>query len=372
MRFQATASPVPLTGDDPAASAVRHAAKALADGQTVVVHDDEVCVLAVAAAAVDAGTIAHFARSARGLVCVAMSPDRVQGLGLRMHPRGVDVRAPAFTLSVDSRVGTTTGISAADRAATIHELRATEPNLALVVPGHILPIRTAEGGVRSQPAYPEACVDLARVAGIEPVVAVCSMLDDEGHLLSASALAASPEFHHLPAVSARQLATYLAERAASDVQHFRDAMSALVSGVAAVTTRDAAGRPRGLLATSLASYTDDPPSLLLSVAHTSRTHDTLVAAPRFGVHLLASDQGDVGRVLSSRADDKFAAFDWTWEGDVPRIAGTLAYLRCTHGTAFSHHDHSIVVGDVEHVEVSGATPLVYFQRHMKWSMGPVP
>ena len=155
---------------------------------------------------------------------------------------------------------------------------------------------------------------------------------------------------------------------------FADVMAAHCAGVAVATcSRDAAGAagrvPLGLAVTSLSAYTAAPPSVLLSVDVTSRSHDALLAADAIGVHLLAHDQAEVARVFSSKRDDKFADADWAWDGDVPRLGGVLAYLRCRPDRRFAHRDHTIVVATVEAAWIErDARPLVYLDRRLEWHL----
>lgn len=151
---------------------------------------------------------------------------------------------------------------------------------------------------------------------------------------------------------------------------FIDAMSVLCSGVAVVSARRADGVPCGLVATSVSSFSASPPSVLVSIAHASRCHGALSECEHFGVHLLAADQEPVAAEFAGLGDDKFGAVDWSWDGDVPRVAGPLAYLRCRRSALFELYDHTLIVGDV----VSGATrtgdPLVYMARSLRWRLAP--
>jgi flavin reductase (DIM6/NTAB) family NADH-FMN oxidoreductase RutF len=156
----------------------------------------------------------------------------------------------------------------------------------------------------------------------------------------------------------------------SGTEAFREAMSLLAGGVAAVTARDRAGRPRGMLATSVTSYTDAPPSLLISAAHSSRTHAPLIDATGIGVHLLCLEQHPLARTLASRSDDKFAEIAWDWDADVPRIDGSLAYMRCRLAHHYTHYDHTILIADVESTELNEAPPLIYFKRTLSWQLTP--
>jgi flavin reductase (DIM6/NTAB) family NADH-FMN oxidoreductase RutF len=149
---------------------------------------------------------------------------------------------------------------------------------------------------------------------------------------------------------------------------FRDAMAALCSGVAVVTTRRDDGSPCGLVATSVSSFSADPPSVLVSVGHTSRCHQALTEHEHFGVHLLSAEQTEVAEEFAGLGDDKFADFDWAWDGDVPILGGVLAYLRCRRSALFELYDHSIFIGDVVGGSRSDGKPLVYMDRSMDWRL----
>ena len=151
---------------------------------------------------------------------------------------------------------------------------------------------------------------------------------------------------------------------------FLEAMASLASGVAVITTRKPDGDPCGLAATSVSSYSAHPPSMVASIAHVSRCHDALVASERFGVHLLRSDELELARLFASRVDDKFAAVGWSWDGEVPVLEGTLAYLRCRRSAAFAHHDHTVLVGDIEDGRLGEGSPLLYARRRMDWLLRP--
>jgi flavin reductase (DIM6/NTAB) family NADH-FMN oxidoreductase RutF len=151
---------------------------------------------------------------------------------------------------------------------------------------------------------------------------------------------------------------------------FHEAMASLASGVSVLTARRADGEPCGLAATSVSSYSANPPSLLVSVAHDSRCHDALADSERFGVHILHAGEEQVARVFASRGDDKFAGLDWRWDGDVPELAGALAYLRCRRAESLSRYDHTILIGDIEDGRLQQAEPLLYARRRMDWLLHP--
>src|SRR5690606_33754761 len=114
--------------------------------------------------------INFMAREGRGLICLAMAPEKIDRLGLpMMASRNQSPYGTAFTVSIEARTGVTTGISAADRAHTIKV--AASPNARpedLVTPGHVFPLRAQKGGVLVRAGQTEGSVDLARLAGLEP------------------------------------------------------------------------------------------------------------------------------------------------------------------------------------------------------------
>ena len=158
---------------------------------------------------------------------------------------------------------------------------------------------------------------------------------------------------------------------AGDVDElFGEAMASLASGVSVITARRADAQPCGLAATSVSSYSANPPSLLVSVAHESRCHEALATCERFGVHILHAGEEPIARVFAGRGDDKFAGLDWRWDRDVPELAGSLAYLRCRRVESLSRYDHTILIGDIEAGRHEHAEPLLYARRRMDWLLHP--
>jgi len=163
----------------------------------------------------------------------------------------------------------------------------------------------------------------------------------------------------------------LTDRVDTDVNDlFKDAMSSLASGVAVLTARRDDGNPCGLAATSVASYSAHPPSLLASVAHSSRCHSALTATEHFGVHILRADEAGTAEVFAGKGDDKFAGLDWRWDADVPQLMGTIAYLRCRRAANFECYDHTILIGDIESGRFQHGEPLLYARRRMDWLLTP--
>lgn len=145
-------------------------------------------------------------------------------------------------------------------------------------------------------------------------------------------------------------------------------MASLASGVTVITARRPDGEPCGLAATSTASFSAEPPSVMVSIAHASRCHDTLAGCERFGVHILGADEEPAARLFASREDHKFARLEWTWDGEVPELAGAIAYLRCRRSDTFARYDHSILIGDLEGGRHGHGEPLLYAHRRMNWML----
>jgi flavin reductase ActVB len=151
---------------------------------------------------------------------------------------------------------------------------------------------------------------------------------------------------------------------------FHEAMASLASGVAVVTARRPDGDPCGLAVTSVTSYSAHPPSLLVSIAHSSRCYEALAGSERFGVHILRSDELDLAHVFAGRGEDKFGGVDWEWDGEVPELRGTLAYLRCRRAAGLEHYDHTVLIGDLERGRLEEGEPLLYARRRMDWLLHP--
>ena len=160
--------------------------RALAAGEIVIVTDDEDREnegdLVMAAEKATPEAINFMAMHGRGLICVPVSNERAEQLGLqRMVAQNREMYKTDFTVSVDAAHGVTTGISAYDRAKTITTI--ADPNAKpedLVQPGHIFPLRAKEGGVLRRAGHTEAAVDLARLAGLQPAGVLCEILHDDG------------------------------------------------------------------------------------------------------------------------------------------------------------------------------------------------
>ncbi len=221
---------------------VEEAIAALARGEMVVVADDEDREnegdLILAAEKVTPEAINFMARHGRGLVCLALTAERLRALDI---PPLVDHRAPpasepgfpgaagtgeaataggrrgsvrahqgtAFMMSIDAREGVTTGISAADRARTIR--LAVDPTARpedFVRPGHIFPLQAKEGGVLRRPGHTEAAVDLARLAGLQPAGVICEIMNEDGTMARLPQLRRFADTHGLKLISIADLIAF--------------------------------------------------------------------------------------------------------------------------------------------------------------------
>ncbi|RMO95478.1 3,4-dihydroxy-2-butanone 4-phosphate synthase [Pseudomonas amygdali pv. morsprunorum] len=155
-------------------------------GKMVLLVDDEDREnegdLLLAADCCSAQAISFMAREARGLICLTLTDEHCQRLGLeQMVPSNGSVFATAFTVSIEATTGVTTGISAADRARTVQA--AVNPHAVpedLVQPGHIFPLRARDGGVLTRAGHTEAGCDLARMAGFTPASVIVEVMNDDG------------------------------------------------------------------------------------------------------------------------------------------------------------------------------------------------
>jgi len=196
-------------------------------GELVIIVDDEDREnegdLAVAADKVTPEAINFMAKYGRGLICLALTEERCDALDLPLMVR--DNTTPfgtAFTVSIEARGKITTGISAADRAATV--LTAIDPSTQpqdLLRPGHVFPLRARKGGVLKRAGQTEASVDLAALAGLTPAGVICEIMNDDGTMARVPDLVGFAEEHGLSLITVNDLIRYrlrhesLVERVAS-------------------------------------------------------------------------------------------------------------------------------------------------------------
>jgi 3,4-dihydroxy 2-butanone 4-phosphate synthase/GTP cyclohydrolase II len=195
---------------------IEQAVEDLRNGKIIIVADDEdrenegdlVCAAELATPEM----INFMTLHGRGLICLALTGDRCDALGLpQMTDRNTEELSTAFTVSIDAerRFGVTTGISASDRSTTIHVAMnpATHPS-DLRRPGHIFPLRARPGGVLQRVGQTEASVDLARLAGLVPAGVICEILNPDGSMARRPELQEFARQHSLTFVTVAQLVAY--------------------------------------------------------------------------------------------------------------------------------------------------------------------
>ncbi|HEY5698667.1 MAG TPA: bifunctional 3,4-dihydroxy-2-butanone-4-phosphate synthase/GTP cyclohydrolase II [Acidimicrobiales bacterium] len=187
---------------------------AIGRGEVVVVVDDEDREnegdLIMAAEFVTPEKIAFFVRHTSGLICVPLTGDRLDELDIPLMVKdNTEAQRTAFTYSVDATDGTSTGISASDRAATIQALidPGTRPT-DLARPGHIFPLRYSDGGVLKRAGHTEAAVDLARMAGLYPAGVLCELVNEDGSMSRVPDLVPFAKEHGLMMTSIADLIRY--------------------------------------------------------------------------------------------------------------------------------------------------------------------
>ena len=184
------------------------------DGRPVILVDDEDREnegdLIVAAEMATPESVNFMVTHGRGLVCIPLTAQRLEDLGLPMMVRDNTSRfTTAFTVSVDATHGTTTGVSAFDRAVTIHAM--IDPDTRpedLARPGHLFPLRYQEGGVLVRAGQTEGSIDLARLAGLYPAAVLCEILKDDGTMARMPDLEVFAETHGLRIISVEQIIAY--------------------------------------------------------------------------------------------------------------------------------------------------------------------
>lgn len=154
--------------------------------------------------------INFMATHGRGLICLALMPDRVRQLGIQLMPKRHESRhSTAFTVSIEARDGVTTGISAPDRARTIEA--AIDPHKGaadIVTPGHVFPLVAREGGTLVRAGHTEAVVDIARLAGFNASGVICEIMKDDGTMARLPDLIKFAQFHGLKVASIADLISY--------------------------------------------------------------------------------------------------------------------------------------------------------------------
>ncbi len=188
---------------------------ALRAGRPIIVADDENREnegdVILSAELATPAAVAWMVRWSSGFVCAPMPADLADHLNLPpMVETNEDARSTAYTVSVDAAEGVTTGISAADRAHTLNVLaNPSSTSSSIIRPGHILPLRAVEGGVRERSGHTEAAVELMRLAGLQPVGAIAEVVAEDGSMMRLPGLMELGERDGVPVITIEQLIAYL-------------------------------------------------------------------------------------------------------------------------------------------------------------------
>ncbi|MCR9073045.1 MAG: 3,4-dihydroxy-2-butanone-4-phosphate synthase [Alphaproteobacteria bacterium] len=197
-----------------ALSSIEEVVEEARSGRMFILVDDEnrenegdICVVGQMATP---EVINFMAKHARGLICLSMTRDRIEKLGLPlMSSRNETRHETAFTVSIEARDGVTTGISAHDRAHTIQV--AIDPQRGredIVTPGHVFPLMAREGGTLVRAGHTEAVVDIARMAGLNPSGVICEIMNDDGTMARLPDLVQFAQFHNLKIATIADLIAY--------------------------------------------------------------------------------------------------------------------------------------------------------------------
>lgn len=197
---------------------MEEAIKALSEGKFVLVFDDQDREnegdLILAAEKVTSEKMAFMIKHTSGIICVSLTSERLDALRLpQMVAENTEAHHTAFTVSVDCKFHTTTGISAKDRAATVAAL--VNPNTQpsdLRRPGHIFPLRYQQGGVLKRAGHTEAAVDLCLMAGLSPAGVISEVVNEDGTVAKKHDLEKFAREHHIPFISVEDIIRYRRQR----------------------------------------------------------------------------------------------------------------------------------------------------------------
>jgi 3,4-dihydroxy 2-butanone 4-phosphate synthase/GTP cyclohydrolase II len=294
---------------------VERAIKDIADGRPVIVVDDadreNEGDIVFAASKATPELLAFTIRYGRGLICVPMlGPDLDRLQVPQMTSQNQERHGTAFTISVDARRGVTTGISGADRARTIQLLASPASGPGdLVRPGHVFPLRYAEGGVLRRRGHTEAAVDLATLAGLPPAGVVCEVINDDGTMMRLPALREFADSHGLALISIEQL-----------IEH-RRRTERLVTRVAETTIPNAYGQWRAYGYRSSVDGTE----------HVALVLGDLDAADGDDILTRVHSECLTGDVFGSQRCDCGAQLDAAMAKIAARGRGVVLYLRGHEG-----------------------------------------
>jgi 3,4-dihydroxy-2-butanone 4-phosphate synthase len=201
-------------------SEIEEAVKDLQRGKCIIVVDDEHREnegdLIIAAEKITPMKINFMLNNGKGLVCVPLLGERLDKLNLPLmvsEEENNELTRCSFTVSVDYKKGTTTGISASDRAATVKALiDENSKSEDFARPGHIFPLRYKEGGVIERPGHTEAAIDLCKMAKLYPAAVICEILKEDGETAKLEELEDFAKKHRMSIISIEELIKYRKEK----------------------------------------------------------------------------------------------------------------------------------------------------------------
>jgi 3,4-dihydroxy 2-butanone 4-phosphate synthase len=199
-------------------SRVEKALAALREGQGILVTDNEDREnegdLIFAAETLTDEQMAMLIRECSGIVCLCLTEEKVQSLGLPMMvEENSSQYQTAFTITIEAAEGVTTGVSAADRVATVKAAIATGAKPSdLASPGHVFPLRACSGGVLDRGGHTEASVDMARMAGFEPCGVLCEVTNSDGTMARLPEIVALAKKHGMPVCTVDDIIAYRKEK----------------------------------------------------------------------------------------------------------------------------------------------------------------
>ena len=199
-------------------STIDSALEDIVNGKAIIVVDSEDREnegdLVVASELITPDTINFMAKEGRGLICVSITNERANSLDLMpMERKNSSLHETNFTISVDARYNTTTGISAFDRSETVRALIDNKTKAEdLARPGHIFPIVGKNGGVLRRAGHTEASIDLAQLAGLRPSGVICEIMDDDGSMARGDQLQQFSIKHNLKIISIEDLIRFIRKK----------------------------------------------------------------------------------------------------------------------------------------------------------------
>jgi 3,4-dihydroxy-2-butanone 4-phosphate synthase len=350
-------------------------------GRTVIVCDGEDREnegdLVIGAQFATPEAINFMATHGRGLICLALTPERCEQLELRpMTRRNESRHGTAFTVSIESREGVSTGISAYDRSHTIQ----TAIDLArgaedLVQPGHIFPLRARPDGVLERAGHTEAAVDLARLAGLAPAGVICEILDEDGRAARVGGLLRYARRHGLKMITVAQLIAHrqaleqpprpLGSPDRPDRQQMREVMGHLATGVCVLASRREDGSPLATTVNAVTSVSLEPAMLLACLAQDSETLAAVERTGRFTVSILSESQREHSVRFAAKGEQarshevRFSEHDL----GLPCLPDALASVACRVSAMHPAGDHTIVVGEALSIASAQRVqePLLFFR-----------